>query len=155
MILTEWAIILFVVGVVLMVSDLAIPSHGVLTGLGIASVSGAIGVCFYINTWLGFAILLASLGLFPAAMHWVVRYWPKTRGGRQLVLPGPQPPLAPRPLPVQIGQTGTAVSELRPGGVCEFEGDRVEVTSELGIINAGQSVTVVDIVNRKPVVRAV
>jgi membrane-bound serine protease (ClpP class) len=155
MILAEWAIVLFVVGVVLLVSDLALPSHGVLTGLGIASISAAIGVCFFVNTWLGFAMLLATVALAPLAVHWLVRYWPNTRSGRQLVLPGVESPPAPRPLPVQIGQTGTAVSELRPAGVCEFDGLRVEATSDLGIINAGQAVKVVDIANRRPVVRGV
>jgi membrane-bound serine protease (ClpP class) len=59
------------------------------------------------------------------------------------------------PLPVQIGEVGVAVSEMRPGGECEFAGRRLEAYSDHGIISAGTRVQVVSIDNRRPVVRAV
>jgi len=42
-----------------------------------------------------------------------------------------------------IGKTGTAMSELRPAGVAEIGGERVDVTTEGEFVHAGTAVTVV------------
>jgi membrane-bound ClpP family serine protease len=65
------------------------------------------------------------------------------------------PPVAriPEAPQVYIGQSGTAVSQLRPMGHCEFADLRIEAQSEYGIIEPGESVKVVAIVNGRPRVR--
>jgi membrane-bound serine protease (ClpP class) len=52
-----------------------------------------------------------------------------------------------------IGKTGTAISELRPVGVAEILGERVDVTSEGGFLPAGTPVTVVHAEGMRLVVR--
>jgi membrane-bound serine protease (ClpP class) len=52
-----------------------------------------------------------------------------------------------------IGKTGTAVSELRPVGVAEILGERVDVTSEGGFLPAGTPITVVHAEGMRLVVR--
>lgn len=152
----EWAILLGAAGVVLILLDLVVPSHGVLSVIGVLSVTAGIAVCFRINRWLGMGVLAASLVLAPLAFHWFSYVWPKTRMARGLVLAATEPekPGA-TPLPVHIGQVGRSVSELRPAGVCEFGGVRVEAVSDVGMVAPGQRVEVIEIVNRRPVVRAV
>jgi len=94
--------------------------------------------------------------LTPLVGAWLVNFWPRTRVGRQLVLPShDNAPRPLEPLPVQIGQTGTTISELRPMGTCEFAGQRIEAISDLGIIPRGQQIRVVNITNRRPTVRAI
>ena len=67
---------------------------------------------------------------------------------------------------VYVGQVGVVVSELRPGGVCEFSGsggggaaaapgERIEARAEQGVIPAGRRVEVVAVVDHRPLVRAV
>jgi membrane-bound serine protease (ClpP class) len=41
------------------------------------------------------------------------------------------------------GATGMAISMLRPGGVAEIEGQRVDVVSEGGYIEAGEPIEVI------------
>lgn len=148
-----WAILLFGLAALLIVAELFLPSHGILTGMAIIALVGAVAACYLIRPWLGVTALVASGGAAALLGQWLVHHWPKTRAGRRMVLyqdPAPPPPLA-----VQIGQEGVTRSELRPTGVCEFNGQRVEVTSDLGLVPRGRTVQVVEIINRKPVVREV
>jgi membrane-bound ClpP family serine protease len=52
-----------------------------------------------------------------------------------------------------LGQTGTAVTPLRPGGIAEIGGERVEVQTEGGFIASGSRVRVVAMDRRRFFVR--
>jgi membrane-bound ClpP family serine protease len=52
-----------------------------------------------------------------------------------------------------LGRTGTAVTPLRPGGIVEVDGDRVEAQTEGGFIASGSSVRVVAMDRRRFFVR--
>jgi len=147
-----WAIVLFFAGVVILLAELVLPSHGLLGVMGAGCVIASVCVAFYVNQWAGLAATLVIAAASPIVGMWVARIWPKTYVGRRLVLPPIQS--QPQPLAVQIGQVGVSISELRPMGMCEFEGQRVEASSEFGIIPAGAQVKVVSVVDRRPIVRA-
>ena len=84
----------------------------------------------------------------------MLRFWPRTRLGRHVLLPPPH--VASATPAVCVGQEGVTVGELRPMGVCEFDdGKRVEATSEHGIVETGRTVKVIALVNNRPVVRRV
>jgi membrane-bound serine protease (ClpP class) len=154
--LGELSIILAVIGIILLIAELLLPTHGVLAFIGIGSLIGAIITSFLINVWLGLGSMATGVAIMPLIGAWLVNVWPRTRLGRQLVLPShDNAPRPIEPLPVQIGQTGTTVSELRPMGTCEFAGQRIEAMSELGIIPPGKQIRVVNITNRRPTVRAI
>lgn len=146
-----WAILLFGLAALLIVAELFLPSHGVLTGMAVLCLIGGVAASYMIRPWLGVASLAVSAGAGALLGRWFVNHWPKTRAGRKMVLHDDRQP--PPPLEVQIGQEGMTSSELRPTGICEFSGQRVEVTSDLGLIPRGRAVQVVDIVNRRPIVR--
>jgi membrane-bound ClpP family serine protease len=143
--------LLMVIGVVLVLAELLLPSHGVL-GLGAAGcILGAIFVASRQNAWAGLALLLGVVALVPFAWTAFVKIWPKTPVGRRVVLPPvTNEPPAPQ---VRIGQAGVTMSELRPIGVCDFDGVRIEAQSEHGIVEPGQTVKVIALVNNRPMVR--
>ena len=156
MTLGELSIILVSVGVILLIAELLLPTHGVLAFIGIGSLVAAVITSFLINVWLGLGSMAVGTALTPLLGAWLVNIWPRTRIGRQFVLPShDNAPRPLEPLPVQIGQTGTTVSELRPMGTCEFAGQRIEAISDLGIIPPGKQIRVVNITNRRPTVRAI
>ena len=143
--------LLMAIGVVLTIAELLLPSHGVL-GVGAAGcILGAIVVASRENAWAGLALLLGVVALVPFAWTAFVKIWPKTPVGRRVVLP-PVTNDAPQPL-VRIGQSGVTMSELRPIGVCDFDGVRVEAQSEHGIVEPGRNVKVIALVNNRPMVR--
>ena len=147
------SLLLLAGAVVLLVGELLLPTHGVLGLLGLFCLAGAIGVTFYINRWLGLGVFLAAVVISPFAWAIGLKLWERSPVGRRVIL---QPGEPARPtLPFKIGQVGTAVSDLRPMGECEFGDVRLEASSERGIIRAGATVKVVALNNGLPTVREV
>ena len=58
-----------------------------------------------------------------------------------------------RARPELVGQAGTAVSELRPAGIAEIAGERVDVTTEGDFVRSGTPVVVVRAEGMRVVVR--
>jgi membrane-bound serine protease (ClpP class) len=144
--------IYFAAGIALLVLELMLPTHGTLGVLGLLCILIAIGKTFLINEWAGVGFAVATAASVPFVWSAVVKYWPMTPMGRKMVL-GPVVSI-PEPPPVHIGQAGVAVSGLRPMGVCEFDGQRVEAVTELGTLEANTPVIVTAIHDRRPTVRA-
>ena len=148
------AILLVVTGIILIAGEVLLPTHGILGILGGLAVLAGVVVCFGIHVWLGVAALVACAVATPFAGAAAVKIWPKTPIGRRMVLPAATETPATE-TPVRVGQEGVAISELRPMGMCEFDGLRVEATSEHGIVAPGAPVRVIALVNRKPMVRVI
>lgn len=150
---TALAIFLFAGGLVLLFAEIFLPSHGVLGIVGLVALFAGVGTCFFISKYLGLASAIGLVCLMPFAAALALKVWPHTYAGKRLML---APPAAGAPATaVQVGQMGIVVSELRPGGVCEFGMTRVEARCEHGVIPAGRHVEVVAIVDHRPLVRAV
>jgi membrane-bound serine protease (ClpP class) len=150
------AILLFAGGVVLLLAEVLLPSHGILGIFAAAAFVAGVAMCFRIHQYAGLTSAILLVALMPlAAMLWV-KVWPHTYTGKRLIL-GPTAASAARApaAPVQVGQMGIVVSELRPGGVCEFGMNRVEARCEHGTIPAGRHVEIIAIVDHRPLVRAV
>lgn len=151
--LGEWSILMFAVGVILLVAELFLPAHGLILVSGALAVIVGVVLCFFISPWLGVTAMVGTAAGTPVLFAALLKLAPRTRVGRELVLPPVEAHVP--PALVQIGACGIAVSELRPMGYCEFDGQRVEAMSELGMIRAGTKVQVVSVNNRQPTVRAV
>lgn len=146
------AILLFAVGLILLVAEALLPTHGLLGGVGLLAMIGGVVACFVIGRWVGMGVFLGLLIASPFVMAWMIHLYPKTPVGRRMILS--DEPVVVRPPPVHIGQEGMAMTQLRPSGEAEFDTGRLEVISERGIIEPGSRVKVVAIVNNRPVVRA-
>jgi membrane-bound serine protease (ClpP class) len=151
--LALWAITLAAIGLVLLLAELALPTLGVLGILGGAALLAAIGICFAIEPWLGTVLLAIGVLASPLIGAWFIRRWPHTFIGRRLSLQSVREAVLPPP--VQPGAVGVAISELRPIGICDFDGQRLEAVSDYGMIGAGSRVRVVNVENRRPTVRAI
>ena len=148
------AILLALAGLALLVVETFLPTQGVLGAIGAAALAACVVVCFRVDSRLGFGVMAALVVAAPFAAMAGVKLWPKTPVGRRMILaPAAADELA-APA-VQVGQTGVTVSELRPMGVCAFGADRVEARAEHGTIPAGNQVRVVEVIDRRPTVRAV
>ena len=146
------AILLFAIGFVLMVVEVMLPAYGMIGFLGVACLLGGVAACFWVNEWLG-AGVLAGLGVATPFL-WAawVKIWPHTPIGRRMVLPSVAK--VPRPTALRVGQAGVSVSELRPAGLCEFAGERLEAFSEGEVIPVRTPVRVIALVDGRAMVRA-
>jgi membrane-bound serine protease (ClpP class) len=52
-----------------------------------------------------------------------------------------------------LGRTGTAISSLRPAGIAEFEGARIDVVSDGGYLDVGSTIEVIRVDGNRIVVR--
>ena len=146
-------LLMFGLGIILLLGEVLLPTHGLLGVLAIAAFGVGIGTCFYMNQYLGLAVFLAAVIVSPILGGWFVKLYPKTPIGRRMVLQPVESHL--KAPPVKIGQMGVAKSELRPMGEAEFNDLRLEVISEYGMIAPGEALKVVGYVNGKPAVRAI
>jgi membrane-bound serine protease (ClpP class) len=147
------AAVLLVAGIVLVGGEIVLPTHGVLGFFGLLCFAGLIGICFYINRWLGLAVFAVAVLSSPLLVHVSMRLWARSPIGRRVILPPAN--VAPAPAPVRVGTVGVAVTELRPVGECEFGQHRLEAASELGMIRVGEPVEVIAVENGRPTVRRV
>ena len=138
-------------GVVLLVGELLLPTHGLLGLAGLLCLGGAIGVCFRIDKWIGLTVLFVAIVSSPFLLSAAMKLWARSPVGRRIIL---QPlDVGRAPAPVRIGQIGCSVTEMRPMGECDFGDHRVEAISELGMIPPGRKVKVVAVDNGRPTVR--
>lgn len=150
------AILLFAGGLVFLVAEIFLPSHGVLGIAGLLALFVGVGACFFISNAAGLTSAIGVALFLPVAAGLAIKVWPHTFAGKRLILGKTLSAQATSPhVPVQIGQMGIVVSELRPGGVCEFGMSRVESRAEHGVIPAGRHVEVISIIDGRPLVRAV
>ena len=148
------AVTLFVVAAALVAAELVLPG-GLLGAAGALAAVVAVVFCFVHSQKAGAISLCAMIVVGPAAWWVYVRNIDRIIGAREVVL-GPGDPSVGTPVfALRPGQAGVAVSELRPGGVCEFGDQRVPSQSEAGIIRAGTPVRVVAYAYGRATVRAV
>ena len=146
------AILLFVIAAALLVAEMLLPSHGVLGGLAVLAMVAGVVVCYRISHALALYVALGLTAAAPVVGGLWMKLWPKTPLGRRVIL-GPARPGGAPVAQLAVGATGVVVSELRPMGVCEFDGERVEARAEHGVLPAGRRVAVIAVVDGRPTVR--
>ena len=149
---TTLILLLLLGGVVLLAAEMLLPAQGVLGVLGTLALAAAVVSAFRVDSRIGFGMLVALVLATPFAWMLWVKVWPHTPVGRKMILAPVNSVLA--DAGVAVGQTGIAVSDLRPMGVCAFGTERLEARAERGTIPAGMPVRVVDVTDRRPTVRA-
>ena len=146
-------LVLFAAGAILLVAEMFLPTQGILGLLGCAAILWGIGKAFFLNQWVGLGLLVATIACIPLAWTAALNIWPRTPIGRRMMLSSVNSPL--QTPAVGIGQRGLTLSEMRPAGVVEFAGQKVEARSDLGVIDAGKVVRVVNVDQGRLIVRAI
>lgn len=144
---------LLVLGYVLLLMELFLPG-GILGILGLASVVYGCWMAFDLGpVWGGSAVLLSVLTT-AGLMVLIAR----SRAARRLVLDSTasrdwKAPAA--GLDSLLGEEGVAISPLRPAGIVEIAGRRVDVVADSEFLDAGQPVRVSEVEGTRIVVEAV
>jgi membrane-bound ClpP family serine protease len=123
---------LIAVGLVLMAGELLIPTHGMLFALGFGAEIIGVALTFRYGLSTGVVTLLVVVVVVPLVGGVLLRLWPKTPLGKRLFLPGPDDDETVANMPVNLelerlrGRYGRALSALRPCGLVDFDGKRVD-----------------------------
>ncbi|WP_435005964.1 NfeD family protein [Tundrisphaera lichenicola] len=152
MISTTICVIVLVIGLLLLVAEVFLPTAGLL----ILPASGLLGFCLYAaysrSAELGHQFLVAEAVLVPSIL--AISLWAFSSLMRR-------PPLDEdseldrdaRDLGRLIGCPGLAVTPLRPSGKVEFEGRRLEGLAEQGLIPTGSTVLAIQVRSGRLIVR--
>jgi membrane-bound serine protease (ClpP class) len=139
-------VILFAVGILMLVAEIFIPSHGVLSVAATGFlVAGIVQTFRYAGRDAGIASVFACLVIVPSLAYVAIKYWPKSPIGRRIAPPNPTLTEHDTSVPVAelarlVGHAGTSTTTLRPVGVCMIDGRRVNCIAEYGMIDAGKKV---------------
>jgi len=158
-------LLLFAIGLILLVVEMFVtPGFGVVGILGVAALMGGLGLSLVGAgaTWevvveAAWRVVLSLIFAAGAALV-ALRFLPRLSFGRRLVLEGglsAKQGYASAPEIDQrwLGKRGTAVSTLRPAGVADLEGERVDVVSDGEFIEAGEPIEVSRVDGNRVVVR--
>jgi membrane-bound ClpP family serine protease len=153
------AYILVAIGLLLLASELFLPTHGILFGLGVSLALIGTALTFEYGLTTGLSTLVGLLIIVPILGSTVMYAWRKSPAGRRLILEGPDADAALASMPATIeleqlrGRYGRAVSALRPCGSVDFNGRRVDTMTDGAMVAPGDWVKCVDIRGGRVIVR--
>jgi membrane-bound serine protease (ClpP class) len=136
-------IVLVVIGFLMIAAEVFVPGL-VLGTLGGLCLIGSVVLCYVSYGPLLGTVAFASLAVLSILGFFLwLRLFPHTPLGKRMML---NQSLASRnslPIADLIGETGEAVTPLRPAGTAIIQGRRMDVVAESGLIDSGQKITVV------------
>jgi membrane-bound ClpP family serine protease len=154
------AVVLYLLFVVLIIAEVFIPSGGLITVCAVACLIGGTYIFFKQSTTAGVAGVIFGAIAIPTILRIVYRELPNTRFGKRVTL---APPVRQKGDAVPdtpeiknlLGAVGTVLTPLRPVGMCDFSGQRVECVAESGYVDKGRKVRVIDVESTQLTVRLI
>ena len=151
--------ILYVAGVLLLVAEVFVPSHGLLTLGALACLGVAVYHTFVRSTTAGIVGTIGCMIVVPTILMLGIKYVQYLPMGDKLAPPNPTAEETGcaydrSDCEAAIGKIGRAVTPLRPVGICDFDGRRIQCTAESGMIDADTVVVGVDMHLHHLVVRS-
>ncbi|MGE3806886.1 MAG: hypothetical protein AB7K24_19640 [Gemmataceae bacterium] len=158
-----FAYLLIGIGLVLLAAEVFVPSLGILFVLGTACLVGGVAMTFIFasSPYIGWLTLLIIGFLLPVGGYFMFQLWPKTMIGKRIILQATPDDDAALTMPVHVeleqlrGRLGRALAPLRPAGVADFDGRRIDVITEGMMIEAGEWVRCIDVRAGRVLVRKV
>jgi len=140
------------------IAEVFVPSAGLLSICATACLVGGAAVFFQHSPAAGWTGIAIAAVLIPTVLTAAYRVFPHTRFGQTVMLK-PMDRDKDDAIPDQKEldsleeQTGVVITALRPVGVCDFSGKRVECLAETDYIEKGQKVRVLSVQGSRVIVR--
>ena len=155
-----FAVFLYFACAALIVAEVFVPSGGLISIFALACLIGGIVIFFRHSATAGWVGVVIALIMIPTVLVIAYKIFPETRFGRSVTLTPPEreqgdavPDTA--ELKELLGAVGVVLTPLRPVGMCDFSGQRVECVAESGYVDKGQKVKVIDVESTQLTVRMV
>lgn len=153
-----FAIFLYFVCAALLVAEVFVPSGGLLSVLALLALAGGVAIFFGQNAALGWTGIAIAIVMIPIVLISAYKMLLKTKFGQEVTLapvdrsPGEGVPDS-SILKEMQGASGKALTALRPVGMCEINGRKVECLSQTGYIEKGSQIKVVRVESSQVTVR--
>ena len=155
-----FAIFLYLVCAALILAEVFLPSGGLLGVCALICLIGGVAIFFRHSIAAGWVGIGAAIVMIPSIIAVAYKIFPKTRFGKSVTLIPPERKLGDAipdtpELKGLLGTVGVVLTPLRPVGMCDFSGQRVECVSESGYVDKGKKVRVIDVESTKVTVRII
>lgn len=155
-----FAVFLYVACAALIIIEVFVPSGGLISICALACLIGGVAIFFNHSTVAGWVGIVTAAFMIPTVVIVAYRIFPKTRFGKAVILTpsdreqGDAIPDTAK-LKGLLGAEGQVISPLRPVGMCDFEGERVECVAEGGYVEKDKKIEVVHVEGTQLTVRVV
>jgi membrane-bound ClpP family serine protease len=154
---TTVSIVLLILSAGFILLEVFIPSMGLLTLASLGCFIGSMVLAFQIGTGFGVTLAACAVAGLPVLLWMAFKIFPKTPIGKYMILSGPGQTIK-RPgarYDDLLGQEGVSRSQLRPSGVADFSGRRVDVITRGELVEPGVPIVVLEISGNRVVVKVV
>jgi membrane-bound serine protease (ClpP class) len=155
-----FAVLLYVLFVVLLVAEVFVPSGGLISVCAVACLIGGTFIFFKQSTIAGIAAIILAVLMIPTVLRYAYKAFPHTRFGKSVTLAPPERqqgdavPDTPE-LRDLLGAVGVVLTPLRPVGMCDFAGHRIECVAESGYVDKNKKVEVINVESTQLTVRPI
>jgi membrane-bound ClpP family serine protease len=155
-----FAIFLYFLCAMLLVAEVFVPSGGLISVFAVTCLIVGLVIFFRYSVTAGWIGVFIAVVMIPAVLVTAYKLFPKTKFGKGVMLSPPERQAGDAipdtdELKGLLGKEGQVLTALRPVGMCDFSGLRVECVSESGYVNKGKTVKVIDIKGTQLTVRLV
>ncbi len=155
-----FAVFLYLACAALIIAEIFIPSGGIISLFALACVIGGAAIFFRYSSTAGWIGVVIAVIMIPSTLVFAYRIFPKTRFGKSVTLTPPErqqgdaiPDTA--ELKEMLGAVGVVLTPLRPVGMCDFSGQRVECVAEGGYVDKEKKVKVINVESTQLTVREI
>ncbi len=155
-----FAVFLYLVCAALIIVEVFVPSGGLIGICALVCLIGGVAIFFQHSTVVGLIGVGLAIAMIPAALIIAYKIFPRTRFGKSVTLTPPKRqggdavPDTPQ-LKDMPGAVGVVLTPLRPVGMCDFSGRRVECVAESGYVDKGKKVKVIRVESSQVTVRVI
>ncbi len=155
-----FAVFLYFASAALIIAEVFIPSGGIISVCALACLVGGIVIFFNQSTTAGWAGIIIAAIMIPSVIVGAYKIFPKTSFGKSVTLTPPERqqgdaiPDTPE-LKEMIDRQGVVVTPLRPVGICDFDGERIECVAEGGYVENEKHVRVIRVQGTQLTVRVI
>ena len=155
-----WPSVFLILGLLLLILEVFIPSGGFIGICSIACLALCLWYAFAQSLGLGVTFMAIDLVALPLTAGLAFSIWSRTPIGRKFFLKPPAPEEievshADHHLECLVDQVGRTLTPLRPCGHVEIGGQRADALSEEGFLPAGATIRVLRIRSGQVVVREI
>ena len=155
-----FAVFLYLVSAALIIAEVFVPSGGLISVCAFGCLIGGIAIFFNHSKQAGWTGVGLAFVMIPTMLIVGYRIFPHTRFGKSVTLSPPErevgdaiPDTA--RLKELLGQEGMVITPLRPVGIGEFDGKRIECVAESGYVDKGERIKVIHVEGTQLTVRIV
>jgi membrane-bound serine protease (ClpP class) len=155
-----FAVFLYFACAALIIAEVFVPSGGIISLFALGCLIGGSAIFFGHSTTVGWIGVGTAVVMIPSALIIAYKIFPKTRFGKSVILTPPERQKGDAiPDTDELGEmldaVGVVLTPLRPVGMCDFSGQRLECVTEGGYVDKDKKVKVINVESTQLTVRKI